>query len=192
MTDDSDHRRKRQSLRPLADDKTSPAPIADFDDNRFISIGLPSFPEGAEVIRRVSVRGVCSRHGKALMIKYKWPGYGFPGGGIEAGETPEEAMVRELREEVGYTVTRVGRFFLSVTERTTSKSHPGKYFEQINLYYECEVADGPDTPQPTPEEADREYECAWVDLSEALKENAFIPERKRDVAVLHVLVGQQL
>lgn len=28
----------------------------------------------------------------------------FPGGGIEAGETPEEACIREVKEETGYVI----------------------------------------------------------------------------------------
>lgn len=171
------------------DYKSNAALISDVYNTRFVSIGLPDFPDQVEAVRRISARGVCIRNGKALMIKYKWPGYGFAGGGIEKGETLEETVAREFQEEIGCTVTKVGKFLLSVTERTTSVIHPGKYFEQVNLYYECEVANAPCTTQTTQEEADREYECIWVDLSEALRENEAIPQRQRDVAVLKLLLG---
>ncbi|MDR3119998.1 MAG: NUDIX domain-containing protein [Clostridiales bacterium] len=162
---------------------------ANFYRNRFISIGLPAFPDGAEVIKRVSVRGVCVRDGKALMIKYKWPGYGFPGGGMEAGESVEETIIRELSEEIGCKVVSVGKFLLSVTERRSSEASPGKYFEGVQLYYECQVdAESAFIPHPTQEEMEREYDGAWIDLREALHENEPEPQRERDVAVLRLLL----
>ena len=40
--------------------------------------------------------------GKLVLIKLRYvPGWRLPGGGLKAGETPREAAVRELREEIG-------------------------------------------------------------------------------------------
>ncbi|HPD28890.1 MAG TPA: NUDIX domain-containing protein [Phycisphaerae bacterium] len=58
---------------------------------------------------RHGVVAVIERDGRWLMIRRGEgviaPGYWcFPGGGIEAGETPELALVREIREEIGMDV----------------------------------------------------------------------------------------
>jgi 8-oxo-dGTP pyrophosphatase MutT (NUDIX family) len=41
--------------------------------------------------------------------------YCFPGGGIEAGESEEAALVREIREEVGLAIRPVRRLWQCVT-----------------------------------------------------------------------------
>ena len=54
---------------------------------------------------RNSSRSIIIRNGKIGMIhSQKYDYYKFPGGGIEEGETPVEAMIRETREEAGLLV----------------------------------------------------------------------------------------
>lgn len=42
--------------------------------------------------------------------------YKFPGGGVDHGESFEEALIREIREECGVTVARIEREFGCVIE----------------------------------------------------------------------------
>jgi 8-oxo-dGTP diphosphatase len=51
--------------------------------------------------------------GEVLLLKHRFragSGWGIPGGFLEAGEHPEQAMRRELREEVGLEIEQVEIF----------------------------------------------------------------------------------
>ncbi len=50
-----------------------------------------------------SVHGVCFYNGNVLLVLVNGRGFNFPGGHIEDGETPEEALHREAIEE-GYVM----------------------------------------------------------------------------------------
>ncbi|NLL40203.1 MAG: NUDIX domain-containing protein [Clostridiales bacterium] len=54
--------------------------------------------------KRKAARAIISRGNKYLLI-YKYGGLQFPGG-IENGEKPEEALVREVMEETGLHVLK--------------------------------------------------------------------------------------
>jgi len=69
---------------------------------------------------RRGVVGVVLRDGRMLVIRRSRSVvaplvYCFPGGGIEAGESEEEALVREFREEIGVAVRPVRRLWQCVT-----------------------------------------------------------------------------
>ena len=53
---------------------------------------------------------ITDNQGRVLLLKHRFrpgTGWGMPGGFMETGEQPEEALRRELREEVGLEVEKV-------------------------------------------------------------------------------------
>jgi mutator protein MutT len=54
----------------------------------------------------LGVRVVLLDGNRVFLIRHTYlPGWQFPGGGVEPGETAEESAAREVQEETGFTVT---------------------------------------------------------------------------------------
>jgi 8-oxo-dGTP pyrophosphatase MutT (NUDIX family) len=55
----------------------------------------------------LGVRGVViDADGRVMLVRHTYaPGWLFPGGGVERGETALEAVIREVREETGIATT---------------------------------------------------------------------------------------
>jgi nucleoside triphosphatase len=92
------------------------------------------------VQQRVIVVGlVHNQRGKFLISKMPtdrgvFPGqWGLPGGGIEAGETLEMALRRELREEIGIDVTNIQQLFF--TDGQYVKTFPDGKQQEIYMIF---------------------------------------------------------
>ena len=73
---------------------------------------------------------IFNNEGKVLLLKHRFragSGWGIPGGFLEVGEQPEEAMRRELREEIGLEVDHVESF----TSRSFKKPR------QVEILFRC-------------------------------------------------------
>lgn len=57
-----------------------------------------------DLVQRIGVYAVIIKDGKILLAR-QWGGYSMVGGGVEKGETLEDAFVREVKEETGLSAT---------------------------------------------------------------------------------------
>ena len=112
-------------------------------------------------------RGVAIIDGEVLLCRARGGKSSYlPGGHIEFGETAREALVREIREEMGVEAT-TGRFLGAVEN---SFIQHGKPHAEINLVFELKFAE-------KPEAAAKEdwIEFEWVRLDELERANLLPP-----------------
>ncbi len=100
---------------------------------------------------RETARGVILKEGKFLLIRRtrrnnqggidNW--LSIPGGGLDAGESPEHAIIREMKEELGIDVDI--KSLLAVQDVPTDESR--------HYYFLCTIRDG----EPHIQEQSEEY-----------------------------------
>lgn len=105
------------------------------------TIDMKNYDKNGSVGKRPSVRGIIIKDGKiAMMHSVKYDYYKLPGGGIEPGESYEDTLIREVREESGLIVKAN-----SIREygyvRRIEKGKTEDIFIQGNYYFICDIED---------------------------------------------------
>ena len=129
------------------------------------------------------VAGICIRNGCVLLQKpTNDDGYAIPGGHVAFGETNEETLIREFKEEIGADI-RVGELRWAAEVFFPWGDKP---CHQICLYYDVEVlndsipAEGVFQGIETLEGRDFSINIYWVPIS-GLKDITVYPEQAADL-----------
>lgn len=132
----------------------------------------------------VRVYGILIENGKVLVSEEDHNGTflrKFPGGGIEKGESPREALIREFQEEASYQV-QLGDFFYASPEFHRSYFRP---LQLISLYWRVQAEAGEgvfvqhESPQPL-NSPGHSYQLIWKELKN-LKVEDFTADIDREV-----------
>lgn len=119
-------------------------------------------------------RGIVEEDGKILVCRGKGlPNYFFPGGHVEEGESAPEALIREIKEELGEDGEV--RKFLGASENKYQTKRGGVH--EINLVYEVSlVSDGERTSK------EDHLEFTWLTHDE-LRDATVFPLSLRDAVL---------
>jgi len=89
---------------------------------------------------KLDIRGVVFRDDAILMVREKSDGgWTLPGGWVDVGESPSEAVVKEVFEESGYRTRPVKLLAVLARDR---HGHPPLAFHIYKLFIRCEIVGG--------------------------------------------------
>jgi ADP-ribose pyrophosphatase len=124
------------------------------------------------VFYREAVRGIVIKDDRILMIYSERDGdYKFPGGGVNEGETFEETLLREVKEESGASVTGIIGEFGKVIEYDKPQEPGFDLFKMTSYYFLCEVGNEFEGQALDPYEAEAGFIPVWIGIADAIEKN---------------------
>ncbi len=136
-------------------------------------IGPSDCDTNGTAIVRDSARCITVKDGRVAMVhSLKYNYYKFPDGGIEAGESREEALAREALEEAGLVIIPESIKEYGRVRRVDKLNWlDADLFIQDNYYYLCEAEDELKPQNLDDYEADERFTFKWVEPDTAIEAN---------------------
>ena len=129
-------------------------PYDDLSGSHALTFGSPV--AGVAYEKRRAAYAVIRSHTGTIAAVRAPAGYWLPGGGAIAGETPEETVVREVREELGRELRLVSKIGEAIQYFFASAD--SKYYAMRAVFFRAELAEVPLGPG--------EYELCWLNASQ--------------------------
>lgn len=139
--------------------------------NLLFSLDAKNYDKNSKQFVRPSVRSIIIADSKIAMVhSLKYDYYKFPGGGIEPGESHNEALIRETLEEAGLAVIPETIKEYGYVHRA-EKGKDDSVFVQDNYYYFCETKPGVAAQNLDDYEADEKFTLEYIEPKVAITAN---------------------
>lgn len=122
----------------------------------------------SELTWRPSAYAIVLKDKKIMLVKHNGK-YHLPGGGMELGESPEEAVLREFTEETGLRAINPDLLGITSTFFTYEEidTHEHRHVESLLIYFKCDLTgDEPQAIELDEYEKLYNHEFEWVAVSE--------------------------
>ncbi len=121
-------------------------------------------------VTRTGVYGIANREEKILLIQQRGGPYSgkfdFPGGGVEFGETPEQALRREFVEEVAMGF----KSFILVDSLSATIDIPKIDEREACIFFQIGMIYHVKNLYLLENEAEAEFECHWIDPRDLIQD----------------------
>lgn len=94
-----------------------------------------------ELTWRPSAYGIVIRDGQILLAQ-QHKKFMLPGGGIELGETPERAVIREVKEETGFDICSPKFTEFQTSFFSYQDGDKMRHLQTLLMFFVCELAGG--------------------------------------------------
>lgn len=149
------------------------------------------YTEDMPVFEKHTVRAIIIRDGKIAMQKSRDGEYKILGGGVDPGETFQEALAREVQEESGLiikeeTIQEIGEML----EVRRDRFKPAMKYVCHSYFYFCDVKDEIGQVSMTKSEIEKGFHLVWATPAEIIEGNIpFLEEpwMHRDTEMIRLL-----
>ena len=141
---------------------------------RLLLLDAKNYNKDMDEFVRIAVRGIIFIGDKLLLLDDNKGEVSLPGGGQDEGESDSDTLIREIREETGYSVIpdTIRPFGYIEEKRRDFKSyHESRIFHQISRLYFCEVSAERGETQLSEQEKRYGMRTALYTLDEAIAKN---------------------
>ena len=130
-----------------------------------------------KTLQRTAVRAIVMRGRELLMVYSANVGdYKFPGGGVDVGESHQQALARELLEECGASLLSVEGELGAIIEYNFAEEKEYDVFKMTSYYYFCQIREEFVSQNLDGYEKELGFQPLWINIDEAILLNRSLLE----------------